>query len=125
MTADVPTLVAGVVGVAVILVLGKVALIPSNRLGVSVFHPYRGDPWPAGVQEDDDARFSWTRRPDASRAAASEDALAHVAFRPPRPARGTRRRPGSRRSRPRRWTSSPWHATASTVPVADSRPPRR
>ena len=86
MTADVPTLVAGAVGVAVILVLGKLALIPSNRLGVSVFHPYRGDPWPAGVQEDDDARFSWTRRPEASQAAAPQDALTHVAFRPPRPA---------------------------------------
>ena len=86
MTADVPTLVAGAVGVAVILVLGRVALIPSNRLGVSVFHPYRDDPWPAGVQEDDDARFSWTRRPEATREAEPEDALEHVAFRPPRAA---------------------------------------
>ena len=85
MTADVPTLVAGAFGVAVILVLGKLALIPSNRLGVSVFQPYRGDPWPAGVQEDDDARFSWTRRPEPSLPAAPEDPLAHVAFRPPRP----------------------------------------
>ena len=87
MTADVPTLVAGAVGVAVILVLGKVALLPSNRLGVSVFHPYRGDPWPVGVQEDDDARFSWTRRPEAIREAEPDDALEHVAFRPPRAAR--------------------------------------
>jgi hypothetical protein len=86
MTADVPTLVAGAVGVAVILVLGKLALIPSNRLGVSVFHPYRDDPWPAGVQEDDDARFSWTRRPESSQPAAPEDPLDHVAARPPRPA---------------------------------------
>ena len=106
MTADVPTLVAGAVGVAVILVLGRVALIPSNRLGVSVFHPYRDDPWPAGVQEDDDARFRWTRRPEATREAEPEDALEHVAFRPPRaaprdpetpPVRGDRR---TRRGRP-------------------------
>ena len=102
MTADVPTLVAGAVGVAVILVLGRVALIPSNRLGVSVFHPYRDDPWPAGVQEDDDARFRWTRRPEATREAEPEDALEHVAFRPPRAARRDPETPavrGDRRTR--------------------------
>ena len=84
MSPDLPTLATGALGVAVLLVLGKLALIPANRLGVSVFHPYRGDPWPVGVQEDDDARFSWTRRPDATAPAAPGDALEHVAFRPTR-----------------------------------------
>jgi hypothetical protein len=86
MSPDLVKLVAGALGVAVILVLGKLALIPANRLGMSVFRPYRGDPWPPGVQEDDDARFSWTRRQDATRAAEPDDALEHVAFRPPRAA---------------------------------------
>jgi len=93
MSPDVLKLAAGALGVVVLLVIGKLALIPANRLGVSVFHPYRGDPWPTGVQEDDDARFRWARRPnrpdqpgEPDRTAAQEDALEHVAFRPPRPA---------------------------------------
>ena len=86
MTPDVIPIVAGVVGIAVIVAVAKVALVPSSHLGVSVFRPYRGDPWPVGVQEDDDARFSWTRRAtpvvDEPR---DDDSLTHVAFRPPRP----------------------------------------
>jgi hypothetical protein len=30
------------------------------HLKLSLFQPYRGDPWPIGVQEDDDFRFNWT-----------------------------------------------------------------
>jgi hypothetical protein len=30
-------------------------------LGISYFRPWRGDPWPHGVQEDDDVRWRWTR----------------------------------------------------------------
>lgn len=28
-------------------------------LNISLFRPWRGDPWPVGVQEDDDFRFTW------------------------------------------------------------------
>ena len=90
MTQYVIPLMAGLAGIAVIVVVGKAALIQSNRLGISVFRPYRGDPWPIGVQEDDDARFSWTRRPTGPSAEQADDdgaadPLAHAAFRPPRP----------------------------------------
>jgi len=94
MTVDVYTVLVGALAVGAILAVGKLAMIPANRLGVSLFHPYRGDPWPRGVQEDDDARFSWTRRPDASQAPEPEDALEHVAMRPPRPARPDPETPG-------------------------------
>lgn len=29
------------------------------HLHLSLFQPYRGDPWPIGVQEDDDFQFNW------------------------------------------------------------------
>jgi hypothetical protein len=29
------------------------------HLNLSLFRPYRGDPWPVGVQEDDDFQFNW------------------------------------------------------------------
>jgi hypothetical protein len=62
MTADLLPMGLGIVGIALIVAIGKLALKPSNRLGIGVFTPYRGDPWPIGVQEDDDARFDWTPR---------------------------------------------------------------
>ncbi len=86
MSPDVIKLIAGALCVGVILALGKLALIPANRLGVSVFRPFRGDPWPKGVQEDDDAKFSWTRRQDPTDTTEPDDNLEHVAFRPPRAA---------------------------------------
>ena len=90
MTQDFISMMVGLAGIAMIVVIGKAALIQSNRLGISVFRPYRGDPWPIGVQEDDDARFSWTRRPNGPSAEQGDDdgaadSLAHAAFRPPRP----------------------------------------
>jgi hypothetical protein len=36
------------------------------HLRLSLFRPYRGDPWPIGVEEDDDFRFNWTGRPRSS-----------------------------------------------------------
>ena len=30
------------------------------HLKLSLFRPYVGDPWPIGVQEDDDFHFKWT-----------------------------------------------------------------
>ena len=29
-------------------------------LGLGLFRPWAGDPWPIGVQEDDDFRFRWS-----------------------------------------------------------------
>ena len=34
-------------------------------LRLSLFRPYRGDPWPQGVQEDDEVHWQWTR-PDVA-----------------------------------------------------------
>lgn len=34
-------------------------LDPAKKLNLTIFRPYRGSPWPQGVQEDDDARFNW------------------------------------------------------------------
>jgi hypothetical protein len=36
-------------------------LARTRHLRLTIFQPYRGDPWPIGVQEDDDFRFDWTR----------------------------------------------------------------
>jgi hypothetical protein len=49
--------------VSVLMFVGKIALRSAIELGLGVFRPWRGDPWPRGVQEDDDARFSWVARP--------------------------------------------------------------
>jgi len=35
------------------------ALLRAADLGIGFFLPWRGDPWPRGVQEDDDFRFDW------------------------------------------------------------------
>ena len=32
-------------------------------LRLSIFRPYRGDPWPIGVQEEDGVRFDWSGTP--------------------------------------------------------------
>jgi hypothetical protein len=86
MTPDLARLLAAIAGVVLLVAIGKVALIPANRLGISVFRPYRGDPWPVGVQEDDDARFRWTRpgRPTDASEALQRDPLDGVAARPRR-----------------------------------------
>ena len=41
------------------LLLVDLALTPARELRLSLFRPWRGDPWPIGVQEDDDLRFRW------------------------------------------------------------------
>ena len=35
-------------------------LTQSQELRLTIFRPYRGDPWPIGVQEDDDVRWQWS-----------------------------------------------------------------
>jgi hypothetical protein len=84
MNADLVPMGLGIAGIALIVAIGKLALVPANRLGIGVFRPYRGDPWPVGVQEDDDARFDWTprrnRRPpdDAADPSIDVERLAHI-----------------------------------------------
>jgi hypothetical protein len=41
--------------------VARAGMTTALRLGIGYFRPYRGDEWPHGVQEDDDARFSWRR----------------------------------------------------------------
>jgi hypothetical protein len=41
------------------------------HLNLTFFRPYRGDPWPIGVQEDDDFQWNWTPAPAALTAARS------------------------------------------------------
>jgi len=41
------------------LLLVDLALTPARELKLGLFRPWRGDPWPIGVQEDDDLRFRW------------------------------------------------------------------
>jgi hypothetical protein len=91
MTSDVIRMLLGLAGIALIVAIGKVALVPSARLGVGVFRPYRGDPWPVGVQEDDDARFSWPRPPSRPPAGHGDDhgSPDHIALRPVEPEQAT------------------------------------
>ena len=105
MTPDAIKMLAGLAGIALIVAVGKLALIPSSRLGVGVFRPYRGDPWPVGVQEDDDARFNWVRpaartfiepRDDAAR----DDVAWRFRAGPEPETPGYRRPPGDRPGRP-------------------------
>ena len=84
MPADLVPMGLGIAGIALIIAIAKLALVPANRLGIGVFRPYRGDPWPIGVQADDDARFDWTprrnRRPadDAADPPVDVERLTHI-----------------------------------------------
>src|ERR1700704_1000337 len=48
-------------GTLVAIAYGRSWLAQTADLKLSLFRPYRGDPWPIGVQEDDDFHFKWTR----------------------------------------------------------------
>jgi hypothetical protein len=45
------------------------------HLNLSLFRPYRGDPWPIGVQEDDDFQWNWKPAPAAGSVAGSSTEL--------------------------------------------------
>ena len=49
---------------AVIVVLVAIRILrwmeQTADLRLSLFRPYRGDPWPQGIQEDDDFHWQWT-----------------------------------------------------------------
>jgi hypothetical protein len=51
-------LVGGTVVVAI--AVARAWAARTAHLNLSLFRPYRGDPWPIGVQEDDDAHWNWT-----------------------------------------------------------------
>ena len=52
-------IVAGAIAVAAFRAL-KALFAPAGSLGLSLFRPYRGDPWPRGVQEQYDVQFDWS-----------------------------------------------------------------
>jgi hypothetical protein len=60
-------------GTLVAIAYGQAWMAQTADLKLSLFRPYRGDPWPIGVQEDDDFHFNWTSTetmasgPDADR----------------------------------------------------------
>jgi hypothetical protein len=62
MTDGLLTMALSIAGLLAGIVAVRVLLGPPGGLGIGLFTPYRGDPWPHGVQEDDDAHFVWTRR---------------------------------------------------------------
>ena len=43
-------------------------------LRLSLFRPYRGDPWPQGVQEDDEVHWQWAT-PDTTADPSSHEAM--------------------------------------------------
>jgi len=62
MPAGVIPMILFLSSVAAFLGAVKESLKPANALGLSLFRPYRGDPWPRGVQEDYEVHFDWSPR---------------------------------------------------------------
>ena len=79
---DVLAALAGVVVAYVAVACGRAWMARTADLNISIFRPWRGDPWPIGVQEDDDFRFQWS-------AAATGTAIGGLPA-----SRGATRRPG-------------------------------
>jgi hypothetical protein len=76
MTGDAVDVLAAVAGVVVAYVAVSCArawMARTADLNISIFRPWRGDPWPVGVQEDDDFRFQW-----AAAATTDRDPVADV-----------------------------------------------
>ena len=70
-----PEVIEGLVIVATVLVgtaCYRAWTAQTAHLHLSLFQPYRGDPWPIGVQEDDDFRFNW--KWDGATPSAAEEA---------------------------------------------------
>ena len=57
--------IIAVTSVAALVRWTRTLLRPAGTLGLSLFRPYRGDPWPQGVQEDYEVHFDWTPRKPA------------------------------------------------------------
>src|SRR4051794_8766870 len=56
---------AALVGLLLAVLGIEFLLTPAKTLKISLFHPYRRDEWPTGVQEEDRVRFDFSgpRRP--------------------------------------------------------------
>jgi hypothetical protein len=52
--------VAGLAGLVAGIAAVRLLVQPPSGLRLTFFRPWQGDPWPRGVQEDDDARFDWS-----------------------------------------------------------------
>ena len=55
-------MILGIVAVAIAVAAVRYVralFAPASSLGLSLFRPYRGDPWPRGVQEQYDVHFDW------------------------------------------------------------------
>lgn len=61
----------GVVGATLVLAIAvaRAWTARTAHLNLTFFRPYRGDPWPIGVQEDDDFQWNWTATTAAKLAA--------------------------------------------------------
>ena len=73
-------MILGIVAVAIAVAAVRYVralFAPASSLGLSLFRPYRGDPWPRGVQEQYDVRFDW--EPPAKRSADQEAVHRHRA----------------------------------------------
>jgi hypothetical protein len=54
------------VGAFVAIACARAWMARTDDVKLGIFRPRRGDPWPIGVQEDDDFRFNWTSSPTRS-----------------------------------------------------------
>src|SRR6476620_6368750 len=59
-TVDVLAALAGTFVASVAVACARTWMARTADLNISIFRPWRGDPWPVGVQEDDDFRFQWS-----------------------------------------------------------------
>ena len=66
MVAAMVALVAGVASV-------RLLLHPASGLRINIFRPWQGDPWPRGVQEENEVRFDWAAPARLRRAALLPD----------------------------------------------------
>jgi hypothetical protein len=60
MTREAIEAVVVFVGAVVAIAGARAWMARTDDLKLGIFRPWRGDPWPIGVQEDDDFRFNWT-----------------------------------------------------------------
>src|SRR3954462_3378057 len=54
---------AALVGLVLAVVGIEFLLTPAKTLKITLFHPYRRDEWPIGVQEEDAVRFDFSGPP--------------------------------------------------------------
>jgi hypothetical protein len=74
MTRDLIVALVPLVALVIGIVGARAWMARTAHLNLGLFRPYRGDPWPLGVQEDDDVRFNWApaRTDDAAGSVAVE-----------------------------------------------------